>query len=185
MVWIDGFKGVVQTQTPTWVERGNFGWPMATTDKEWNRFIDITGNESGGHGNGFFYVYRNEKLAQLKAITGPNKYAARTELLLSQFDSTLTNARSTSNPPLMNNLIYRNQVITTDSIMWADAEDVPWIKAALGVGVKPWMRDEWRTPEGNIHFAGDFASYKSGWVEGALEAGLRAASEINPKATYF
>ena len=183
MTWIDGFKGVIQTQTPTWVTQGNLGWPMATTDKAWNRVIDITGNEGGGYGNGFFYVYRNEKLAQLKAITGPNRYTARTELLLSQFNNTLNDALSTSTPPLSNNLIYQNQVVTKDSIMWADGEDVPWIKSALGVGVKPWMRDEWSTPEGRIHFAGDFTSYKSGWVEGALESGLRAAAEIDPKAT--
>ena len=185
MIWINGFKGIVQTQTPTWVAQGDLGWPMASTDKDWNRIIDITGNESGGYGNVFFYVYRDVKLAQLKAITGPNRYSARTELLLPQFNSALTTALSTSNPPLTNNLVYQNQVVTTDSIMWADGEDVPWIKAALGVGVQPWMRDEWSTPEGRIHFAGDFTSYKSGWVEGALESGLRAASEINSKATYF
>lgn len=185
MSWINGFKGIVQTQTPTWVAQGDLGWPMASTDKAWNRMIDITGNESGGHGNVFFYVYREEKLIQLKAITGPNRYSERTELLLHQFNGALTNALSTSNPPLTNNLVYQNQVITTDSIMWSDGEDVPWIKAALGVGALPWMRDEWSTPEGRIHFAGDFTSYKSGWVEGALESGLRAASEIDPKATYF
>jgi monoamine oxidase len=185
LTWIDGFKGIVQTQAPTWVAQGDLGWPMACTDKAWNRVIDITGNEKGGYGNVFFYVYRDVKLAQLKAITGPNRYSARTELLLPQFNSTLTNALSTSNPPLINNLIYQNQVVTADSIMWADGEDVPWIKSALGVGVKPWMRDEWSTPEGRIHFAGDFTSYKSGWVEGALESGLRAASEIDSKATYF
>ena len=185
ITWIDGFKGVIQTQTPTWVAQGNKGWPMAATDQNWNRVIDITGNDSGAYGNAFFYVYRDEKLAQLKAITGPSKYAARTDLLLTQFNATLNGALSTTSPALSNNLIDLNEVITKDSIMWADGEDVPWIKSALGVGIKPWMRDEWSIPEGKIHFAGDFTSYKSGWVEGALEAGLRAASEIDPKATYF
>lgn len=185
MVWIDGFKGVIQTQTPVWTTRGNLGWPMATTDQAWNRIIDITGNESGGYGNAFFYVYRGEKLAQLKAITGDLKKSQRTQLLLGQFNDTLNQASSTTIPPLNNNLIPLNQVVTTDSIMWADGEDVPWIKSALGVGIKPWMRDEWSTPDGRIHFAGDFASYKSGWVEGAIESGLRAASEIDPKANYL
>lgn len=180
--WIDGFKGVIQTGTPTWVTQGNLGWPMATTDQAWNRFIDITGTESGGYGNGFFYVYREEKLAQLKAITGPNKIRDRANLLLNQFNST---PGYTPTSGFTNNLINLNDIVLRDSIMWADGEDVPWIKSALGVGVKPWMRDEWSTPEGNIHFAGDFTSYKSGWVEGALESGLRAATEINAKATYF
>ena len=74
-------------------------------------------------------------------------------------------------------------MVTKDSIMWADGEDVPWIKAAVAAGIKPWMRTEWSKPEGSIHFAGDFTSYKSGWVEGAIESGLRAASEIDSKAT--
>lgn len=185
MVWIDGFKGVIQTQTPTWVAQGNKGWPMASTDKAWNRVMDITGNQGGGYGNAFFYVYRDEKLAQLKVITGENRNSTRTQLLLSQFNDTLNQASSTTTPPLTNDLIPINQVVKTDGIMWADGENVPWIKSALGVGIKPWMRDEWSTPEGRIHFAGDFTSYKSGWVEGAMESGLRAASEIDPKAIYF
>ena len=185
MVWINSYKGVFQTEKPNWVTHGNLGWPMATTDQAWNRIIDITGNDDGGDGNCFFYVYREEKLTQLNAITGDGRNAKRTQLLLEQFNDTLNNARSAYTPSLNNNLIPLNQVLNTDGIMWADGEDVPWIKSALGVGIKPWMRDEWSTPEGKIHFAGDFTSYKSGWVEGALESGLRAASEIDPKANYF
>lgn len=31
-----------------------------------------------------------------------------------------------------------------------------------------------------LSFAGDFTSLKTGWVEGAIEAGLRAARQIDP-----
>lgn len=34
-------------------------------------------------------------------------------------------------------------------------------------------------PEGRLHFAGDHASPAPGWMEGALESGLRAAREIH------
>lgn len=34
-------------------------------------------------------------------------------------------------------------------------------------------------PEGRIHFAGDHASALPGWMQGALESGLRAAAEVN------
>jgi uncharacterized protein with NAD-binding domain and iron-sulfur cluster len=44
------------------------------------------------------------------------------------------------------------------------------------------MIDEWTQPEGKIHFAGDFTTMKSGWVEGAIESGLRAARQIDPSA---
>jgi len=43
------------------------------------------------------------------------------------------------------------------------------------------MIAEWTKPEGRIHFAGDF-TMKSGWVEGAIESGLRAARQIDPEA---
>lgn len=184
--WIDGFKGVIQTVTPTWVAQGNYGWPMAATDQAWNRVMDISGNQPGTYGNAFFYVYTEPKLAQLKSITGAGKETARTQLLISQFNTTLNTASSTTG--LANNLIPTNlaDFPTITSIMWSgDAGEtaVPWIKAALATGVQPWMRAEWSIPEGQIHFAGDFTSYKSGWVEGAIESGLRAAAEIDPKAT--
>ena len=182
--WIDNYKGVIQTTSPTWIAQRDYGWPMAATDQAWNRLIDITGNQTGGYGNVFFYVYTDEKLAQLKAFTGTDKITKRTQLLLNQFNSSLNSAiNSNAGNGLVNNLINLNQVVTTDGIMWADGENVPWIKSALATGVKPWMRDEWSTPDGNVHFAGDFTSYKSGWVEGAIESGLRAAAEINAKAS--
>jgi len=33
-------------------------------------------------------------------------------------------------------------------------------------------------PEGRIHFAGEHLSNYSGWMQGALESGLRTVSEI-------
>jgi len=38
-------------------------------------------------------------------------------------------------------------------------------------------------PEGRVHFAGEHASSWPGWMQGALESGIRAAKEIN-SATY-
>jgi monoamine oxidase len=35
------------------------------------------------------------------------------------------------------------------------------------------------TPEGRIHFAGEATSALPAWMQGALESGLRAASEVN------
>jgi monoamine oxidase/UDP-galactopyranose mutase len=47
------------------------------------------------------------------------------------------------------------------------------------------MINEWNKPEGRIHFAGDFTTLKSGWVEGALESGMRAAKAIDQAARGF
>ncbi|HZQ09231.1 MAG TPA: flavin monoamine oxidase family protein [Anaerolineae bacterium] len=35
------------------------------------------------------------------------------------------------------------------------------------------------SPEGRIHFAGEHASLEHAWIQGAIESGLRAASEVN------
>jgi monoamine oxidase len=34
-------------------------------------------------------------------------------------------------------------------------------------------------PEGRIYFAGEHASLYHAWIQGAIESGLRAASEIH------
>ena len=38
-------------------------------------------------------------------------------------------------------------------------------------------------PEGRVHFAGEHASLHHAWIQGAIESGLRSASEINAMAT--
>ncbi len=40
------------------------------------------------------------------------------------------------------------------------------------------LSDDIVRPEGRIHFAGDHTSFEHGWVEGAIESGLREASGI-------
>ena len=35
------------------------------------------------------------------------------------------------------------------------------------------------TPEGRVHFAGEHASSLHGWIQGAIESGIRVASEVN------
>ncbi len=41
------------------------------------------------------------------------------------------------------------------------------------------FRDVMTRPEGRIHFAGEHTSSFHGWVEGAIESGIRAAAEVN------
>lgn len=184
MTWLDVFKGVIQVPfasgAPQWEDAGNYGWPMVASDQKWNRIMDITGNDPSGYGDAFFYVYTDQRLGQIKAINRFNNedyIVARTQLLLDQFDVT---------PGLTNNLINVSNVVTKDSILWSEVDNnVPWIKSGVATGLKPWMRQECSKPERHVHFAGDFTSYKSGWVEGALESGLRAAAEIDQRAVSF
>ena len=63
-------------------------------------------------------------------------------------------------------------------------EHQPWIGAAFA-SYRPFFSDspELASPEGPIHFAGEHASGHRGWMQGAFESGLRAASEIDATVT--
>ncbi|WP_421566457.1 flavin monoamine oxidase family protein [Ochrobactrum sp. EDr1-4] len=162
MEWDKTVKVIVKTRTPSWLSKGVYGWPMAGGDRPWERVIDITGNEPGGHGSVFFY------------LNGPNAEAAlkqpkseRARWVFDQFQADM--------PDLI------DEALSMDSFAWSEQ---PWIKASFGgppIG-GGWMIGECAKPEGRIHFAGDFTTLKMGWVEGAIESGLRAARQIDRNA---
>lgn len=160
MEWEQTVKVVVQTRSPTWLAKGVHGWPMAGSDCPWERLIDITGNEPGGLGNTFFYLNGVNSESFLK-----RQRETRAWELVEQFRSDL--------PGLF------DDVVGVQEFAWSEQ---PWIRGSFGgppLG-GAWMIDEWTRPEGRIHFAGDFTTMKSGWVEGAIESGLRAARQIDP-----
>ena len=124
--------------------------------------IDITGNEAGGYGNTFFYLNGANSDAFLR-----RPRATRAQEVVDQFREDM--------PDLF------DEVVTVQEFAWPEQ---PWIRGSFGgppVG-GAWMIAEWTKPEGRIHFAGDFTTMKSGWVEGAIESGLRAARQIDPEA---
>jgi monoamine oxidase len=162
MEWDKTVKVIVQTKTPAWLAKGVHGWPMAGSDQPWERVIDITGNETGGYGNVFFYL--NGANADRHLARPRDKRAQETvDLFLKDM------------PDLF------DEIVTLQDFAWSEQ---PWIRGSFGgppVG-GAWMINEWTKPAGRIHFAGDFTTMKSGWVEGAIESGLRAARQIDPAA---
>jgi monoamine oxidase len=72
----------------------------------------------------------------------------------------------------------RAEAETTTLVDW-DAD--PWARGAYA-----WFRPGQLTsllpaliaPEGRVHFAGEHTASASGWMEGALQSGLRAAAEV-------
>jgi len=160
MEWGNTVKVIAQTRTPAWLAASVHGWPMAGGDRRWERVVDITGNEGGGHGNTFFYLNG----ANAEALLDRPR-ATRAREVLDAFRADM--------PDLF------DEVITLEEFAWPEQ---PWIRASFGgppVG-GGWMIEEWTRPEGRLHFAGDFTTMKSGWVEGAIESGLRAARQIDP-----
>ena len=162
MEWDKTVKVIVQTKTPYWLNSNVHGWPLAGSDRPWERLIDITGNEGGGYGNAFFYL-NGSNADYLLGL--PRETRAQKIVALFQKDM----------PGLF------DQVVTLMDFAWSEQ---PWIQGSFGfppVGAV-WMIDEWSKPEDRIYFAGDFTTMKSGWVEGAIESGLRAARQIDPSS---
>jgi len=160
--WEKTIKVILQTRSPRWLKQGNQGWPVMGGDQFWERIIDITGNEPGGRGNVFFY------------LNGPNAQAFRDRPGPDKAQDFLAEFRA-QQPDFVDEPTFLGH------FDWAEQ---PWIRASFGgppVG-GGWMLKEREIPEGRIHFAGDFVSMKPGWVEGAIESGLRAARQIDPAA---
>jgi len=162
MEWDKSVKVIVKTRTPSWLAKSVHGWPMAGGDRRWERFVDITGNEPGGFGSGFFYLNGVNSDAFLAAPK-----ATRGQQVVDQFVEDM--------PDLF------DQVLSVSDFAWTEQ---PWIRGSFGSPPinGAWMVREWERPEGRIHLAGDFTSLKTGWVEGAIESGLRAARQIDPEA---
>ncbi len=60
--------------------------------------------------------------------------------------------------------------------------ELPWIGGFVRFNPVGWRLDGhgMDAPDGRIHFSGDFKTFKTGWAEGAIELGLRAARQIDP-----
>ena len=162
MSWSPVVKVYLQNRTPSWLTRGVRGWPVAASDRPWERLIDITGNEPGGTGNAFFYLSGQNALDYLARPP-----EVRSRELIDGFNADTSN--------------MLDDVVEVGEFSWPDQ---PWIKAAFGDTPMDggWMLEEMRKPVGRLHWAGDFTTFKSGWVEGAIESGLRAARQIDPQA---
>ena len=67
---------------------------------------------------------------------------------------------------------------TGASWMWHDDEYAGGAFALFDPGQQTQLYEHIIAPEGRIHFAGEHASLGHAWIQGAIESGLRAATEI-------
>jgi len=64
-------------------------------------------------------------------------------------------------------------------------DEDPWARGAFAYfrpGQMVALMPHLGRPEGGVYFAGDHTSRWSGWMQGALESGLRAAREVSQAA---
>ncbi len=69
--------------------------------------------------------------------------------------------------------VERAAVYAWDRDPWARG-DYAWFRPGQVRAFLPHLA----TPEGRVHFAGDHTSTRPGWMQGALESGVRAAREV-------
>jgi monoamine oxidase len=163
--WPKSIKVVCQTNRPSWLSKQVHGWPMAGSDQSWERIIDITGNDRGSYGYGNTFIYLNN----------PQNEEALRQYPRDQRANQAISAFRGDNPDLIEDVVY--------SEYW-DWADQPWIMASLGfvkLG-RGSVITELQKSDGRLHWAGDWTTLKTGWVEGAIESGLRAARSIDPTA---
>ncbi len=65
------------------------------------------------------------------------------------------------------------------SMMWQDDPYAGGAFALFEPGQETRLFDSIIAPEGRIHFAGEHTSRLNGWIQGAIESGLRAALEVH------
>ena len=75
--------------------------------------------------------------------------------------------------PGIDGRVERAAVYAWDADPWARG-DYAWFQPGQARALLPHLA----TPEGRIHFAGDHTSTRPGWMQGALDSGLRAAREV-------
>ncbi len=68
------------------------------------------------------------------------------------------------------------------SKMWHDDEYAGGAFALFDPGQQTLLYDAIVAPEGRIHFAGEHASLAHAWIQGAIESGVRAATEVHERA---
>ncbi len=151
----------VQYAQRIWEDDGLNGWGL-TFAEGYSEFWHPTWNQEGPRGILMSYMFG--ELARRIAATSPGAIVPG---FIGRF----------------NNLFPGTREVAEHGTHFA-WEHQPWIGAAFANYSPPFSEHpELASPEGPIHFAGEHASRHRGWMQGALESGLRAAKEIDSSVT--
>jgi len=147
----------VRFRTRFWETDGLNGWGTTDWPEElWHPTWDAQGPE------GVLLTYvRGDRANALDRLDGD----ARVARVLDHWEDFLPGAAS----HVASGTSHSWQRDPWSRAAWA--EPTPTQDSELGTGLA--------TPEGPVHFAGEHISAARGWMNGALESGIRAAREIN------
>jgi monoamine oxidase len=149
----------LQTRRRFWLERGESGW--ASTDHPIDVW-DYTRDQPGVRG--ILGAYTSGRMARRITTMDPPK---RGDFVLGMMDRVHPGTRE--------------HFEGSASCSWIDD---PWslgAAAEFGPGQLSTHYHSLRTSDGRLHFAGEHTSPWSGWMNGGLESGVRAAAEIQAR----
>ncbi|HEY7615706.1 MAG TPA: FAD-dependent oxidoreductase [Terriglobales bacterium] len=148
---------ILQSRTRYWEKDGCNGFSLSDLPQEiWHPTFDQPGPR------GLLLSYMFGALA--RRVAGMNE-AERLAFVVDDVDK--------AHPGLRPNL---EGAVTK---IW---DNDPWAGGAYAlpsVGQMTTLCSDIARPEGHVHFAGEHTSGLTGWMQGALESGLRAAREVN------
>ena len=151
----------VQYAERSWEDHGLNGWGLSFVDG-FSEFWHPTWNQEGPRGILMSYLFGD----MARAVAAMEAGAIVPEFI-DRFDD----------------LFPGSSAVAERGTFFA-WERQPWIGAAYTRHDPPFAEHpELASPEGPVHFAGEHASGARGWMQGALQSGLRAASEIDAAVT--
>ncbi len=150
----------LQTRTRYWLAQGSHGW--AFTDDPMDVW-DYTRDQPGSRG--ILGAYQSGRPALHASAVPPRE---RDALIVERMERV--------HPGL------RDQLEATASYSWIADQWSLGASALFDAGQLSEHYQNLRTPEGRIHFAGEHTSPWTGWMNGALESGERAAAEVATRA---
>ena len=156
-------KTVIQTRTRFWKELGVEGLMIVGTDTPAERVWDVGIVQPGTMG--LLHQYNMAAQPALDGLPADARWRRTVELL------------APSLPGLAEQAVYHS--------FWDWARQ-PWVGGGIpnippggGAALKVLPR-----PVGRVHFAGDYTTIWAGWMQGAIQSGLRAAQEIDPTVRW-
>ena len=162
VTYSDVTRVYVQYAQRIWEEDGLSGWGLSHFEG-YQEIWHPTWNQEGPRGILMSYMFGG--MARDVAAMG---VTATVPLFISRFNTIFPGTREVAE--------------NGTHFAW---EDQPWIRKAFAQYNPPFSEyPELASPEGPIHFAGEHASGHRGWMQGAFESGLRAATEIDESVTW-
>lgn len=156
-------KTVIQTKTRFWKDLGVEGLMIVGTDTPAERVWDVGVVQPGTMG--LLHQYNMASQPELDSLSADDRWRRTAELL------------APSLPGLVEQTVYHS--------FW-DWGKQPWVKGGIP-NILPGNGAALRTlprPVGRVHFAGDYTTIWAGWMQGAIQSGLRAAQEIDPAVNW-